>query len=1162
MVNDRNLLFNYESYESSEKEIKIQTSDKNTSMLAIGFGNLRFKSEDGFEAIFYKVLLVPQLKTNLISISTIANKGYSVEFDSEKCYIYNTAKEIRMSGVKDGNNYVVKGSVDILCDTAHVASTTIISSPVTPQIVTKTFVEWHSSLGHIDGNQIRKLESKGLIKVKGANNNELIKCDSCNHGKAHKLPFRSSGLPKASALLERVMFDTSGPYISSKGGAKYIISFVDEFSEEISVKMMKHKSEAQHLIKDYVVFKENQTDKKVKILRSDNAAEFRSNIIMDFTRVKGIKHELTIPYCSNQNGKAERIFRTIFDAVRTILVQSSLPKWYWGEAVNYFVYVRNRTHIPPNKEQTSYELMTGKKPSLNMLHPFGCLCYVLITPAMAKTDPRAEKGILVGYSENIKGYRVLMLSNMTICSRRHVIFDNTIFYGDLVKNSRLKKYEYSKLKLLDEEEENDTNLEEYIVANSQNNFEENNLETDSENDDDNNEDVDLSTTLDNNKVFINNVQRIVDVTVDRSYDEEESIINSDSDNDTNGENNNNSSGYDIDGDYLHNNSLENSSDSDSNDDATMENIGTNNLRRSGRITAARDFGPFVAHAATIDDVEAPLTLKEAIKIKEWRGSIMKELKSHISNGTWQVVTKVPPGRKAIGYKFIFKNKYNEQMEVIKLKTRIVFKGYDQVHGIDYFETFAPVVKISTVLFVLALVAHHGLHTLQMDVNTAFVQSELDESEELYMKMPPIYEWLINNPNADDFPPEALLVKESVVRLIKSLYGTKQAPRIWNKKIDGFLRSFGLQPLKSDPCCYFKVAAGGILIVCLYVDDLLLCGSNWDDIMLLKMELCNNFDMTDLGPVTHLLGMHITRDMDKKKLYINQSAYIKSALDTFSLKDSNAVVTPMENKFSSIKFAEHMAPTNGPYNQLIGTLLYLSTHTRPDIAYSVGYLSRFLKNYKEIHWNAAKRVLKYLKGTMDHGIMFDGNCPLEIECYVDADWGSDVNSERKSTTGFVFTACGGPISWKSRKQSVVALSSCESEYVALAEAIKELTWLINMIGEIKVIELGSKPEVVVNIDNMAAKYLAENEVVHARSKHIDIKYHFVKEKLLDGLFKLVHVASENNSADGFTKPLGGPAFKKFRDAVGVVEVEKLVIERLDDGSIPTTSPGGCFGSVSG
>ena len=418
----------------------------------------------------------------------------------------------------------------------------------------------------------------------------------------------------------------------------------------------------------------------------------------------------------------------------------------------------------------------------------------------------------------------------------------------------------------------------------------------------------------------------------------------------------------------------------------------------------------------------------------------------------------------------------------------------------------------------------------MDVNTAFIQSELVDGEELYMDMPPIYEWLLKNENATDFPKEALNTEYKTVKLVKSLYGAKQAPRIWNRKIDNFFKEHGLIPLKSDPCCYIKTIDDRILIICIYVDDLLICGSNNEDIKQFKIKLNENFKMTDLGAVKYLLGMEIIRNKEKKLLYINQTSYIKSILEEFGMMDCNSSVIPMDPKFNLIK-QDDIIISNDNYRKLIGTLLYLSTHTRPDISYAVSYLSRFVESPTANHWNAGKRILRYLKGTMNLGIIYDGKLPFELTGSVDADWASDVNSNRKSTTGYIFMLCGGPINWKSRKQLTVALSSCESEYIALSETIKELVWIIGLLKEMNCTTFGEY-ETNIKIDNMAAKYLAENDIVHNRSKHIDIKYHFIKEKLHEKLFKLEKIRSEQNQADLFTKPLSACLFIKHRDGIGV------------------------------
>ncbi len=353
--------------------------------------------------------------------------------------------------------------------------------------------------------------------------------------------------------------------------------------------------------------------------------------------------------------------------------------------------------------------------------------------------------------------------------------------------------------------------------------------------------------------------------------------------------------------------------------------------------------------------------------------------------------------------------------------------------------------------------------------------------------------------------------------------------MWNQCIDKFFKELGLQPCKSDPCCYLKIQGKKILIVLLYVDDLLIAGTSQGVIQELKTQLNKRFEMSDLGEVSHLLGMHITRDRQRKMLFINQKAYISKALERFGLSDCNPTIIPMDPNTKLKKLNMDEVCTSKPYRSLIGTLLYAASHTRPDISYGVSYLSRFMENPSEEHWNYAKRILRYLKGTATYGILFDGRKPFTIEGYTDADWGSDVNNKRRSTSGWIFTLCGGAITWKSKQQTSVALSSCEAEFVAMSEAVKELLWLTYLLEELK-----QNQKITLWIDNQAAKFLAENEVVHSRSKHIDIRYWFVKDKIQHEVFNLSHVSSESNTADVFTKALPAPSFRKFRDKMGVMD----------------------------
>ncbi|GKA23536.1 zinc finger, CCHC-type containing protein [Tanacetum coccineum] len=424
--------------------------------------------------------------------------------------------------------------------------------------------------------------------------------------------------------------------------------------------------------------------------------------------------------------------------------------------------------------------------------------------------------------------------------------------------------------------------------------------------------------------------------------------------------------------------------------------------------------------------EDPRTYDEAMQSRDaafWKEAIDDEIGSIMENNTW-VLSDLPPG-----CKWIFKRKMKVDGTIDKFKARLVIQGFRQKEGIDYFDTYAPVARITTIRLLLALAAIHNLVIHQMDVKTAFLNGDLDE--EVYMKQP---EGFVMPGN-----------EHKVCKLVKSLYGLKQAPKQWHQKFDEVVLSSGFLLNQSDKCVYSKFDSSGKgVIICLYVDDMLIFGTDQNQVDKTKKFLSSRFSMKDMGEADVILGIKIKRE--NKGIVITQSHYIEKILKKFNREDCSPVSTPMDP-------VEKLKPNTGKpvdqleYSRAIGCLMYAMTSTRPDIAYAVGRLSRFTSNPSRQHWQAITRVFKYLKGTMNYGLSYVGY-PSVLEGYSDASWINHVE-DSSSTSGWVFLLRGGTISWASKKQTCITGSTMESEFVALAAAGKEAEWLRNLIHEIPI-----------------------------------------------------------------------------------------------------------------
>ncbi|KAG7588878.1 Reverse transcriptase RNA-dependent DNA polymerase [Arabidopsis suecica] len=511
--------------------------------------------------------------------------------------------------------------------------------------------------------------------------------------------------------------------------------------------------------------------------------------------------------------------------------------------------------------------------------------------------------------------------------------------------------------------------------------------------------------------------------------------------------------------------------------------------------------------------EEPWDYNEAKESKEWRDACAEEISSIEKNRTWDLVD-LPIGAQTIGLKWVFKIKRNSDGSINKHKARLVAKGYVQIHGVDFDEVFAPVARIETIRFILALSASNGWEIHHLDVKTAFLHGELKEV--VYVSQP---EGFVKEGNQD-----------KVYKLNKARYGLKQALRAWNTKLNTILLELGFAKCSKEPSIYRKKEKEEFLVIAVYVDDLLVTGSNLEMILEFKKGMARNFEMSDLGKLTYYLGIEVTQS--ENGILLNQERYAVKILEETGFADCNAVHVPMCANLKLSKALEEKKIDEKEYRRCIGCLRYL-LHTRPDLSYSVGVLRRYMHEPKESHGAALKQVLRYLQGTRSYGLCFHRGTNTELIGFSDSSHNVDEDDGR-STTGHIFYLNECPITWCSQKQENVALSSCEAEFMAATEAAKQAIWLQKLLQEVtkKYCE-----KVLILIDNKSAIALTRNPVFHGRSKHIHKRYHFIRECIQNELVEVEHVPGEIQKADILTKALGRIRFKEMRDLIGVLDVKK-------------------------
>jgi len=503
-------------------------------------------------------------------------------------------------------------------------------------------------------------------------------------------------------------------------------------------------------------------------------------------------------------------------------------------------------------------------------------------------------------------------------------------------------------------------------------------------------------------------------------------------------------------------------------------------------------------------------VQEALGNPKWNQAIIEEMAALQKNETWELMP-LPEGKKAVGCKWIFSIKYKADGTIDGYKARLVAKGYTQSYNIDYQETFSPVAKLNTVRVLLSISANLDWPLHQFDVKNTFLHGNFEE--EVYMDVPPRF---------------ATSHVGVVCKLHKALYSLKQSPRAWFVWFSLAMKKYGFKQSNSDHSLFLKHRGKMVTTLLIYVDDMIITGNDEEEISSLQEHLATEFEMKNLGGLKYFLGIEVAQS--SKGIFLSQRKYVLDLLVETSMLDCKPADTPTVQNH---KLSEHpnQIPTNRErYQRLVGKLIYLS-HTRPDIAYTVSLVSQLMHSLSEGHMEAVFRILRYLKASPEKGLMFRKYNHLNIDGYTDADWAGNI-IDRKSTSGYFTFVGGNLVTWRSKKQKVMALSNAEAEFRGMAKGLCELLWLRELVEEIG---YSSSPLMRLFYDNKAAIQIAQNPVQHDRTKHVEIDQYFIKEKLEVKIVQFPFVKSENQLADILTKVVSSKVFHNSLDKLGIEDI---------------------------
>ncbi|KAL6505058.1 hypothetical protein OROGR_024875 [Orobanche gracilis] len=529
---------------------------------------------------------------------------------------------------------------------------------------------------------------------------------------------------------------------------------------------------------------------------------------------------------------------------------------------------------------------------------------------------------------------------------------------------------------------------------------------------------------------------------------------------------------------------------------------------------------FLLYHSIVQPFPEPQNITQALKQPQWRKAMQEEHDALTRNNTWSLV---PPesAPNLVGCKWVFRTKFKPDGTVERLKARLVAKGFHQRPGLDYIETFSPVVKPASLRLILSLASSQNWCLRQLDINNAFLQGTL--SENVYMSQPPGFV----DPS---FP-------HHVCKLNKAIYGLRQASRAWYNELKSFLSSNGFKSTISDPSLFVQKSSTSPIYILVYVDDIIITGPNRSTVSSFITALANRFSLKDLGNLSYFLGIEVLPHSDG--LFLSQAKYILDILNRANMSDCKPASTPSTPSL-------HLTTTEGSplsnpkdYRSLVGGLQYLSL-TRPDVAFTVNKLSQFMHCPTDIHWAALKRLLRYLHGSIHHGLLIRRNSPLHLHAFTDADWAGDKQTYR-STTGYIVYLGSNPIAWSSKRQPTLARSSTEAEFRAVASTTTEVQWLVSLLSE-----LGYNSTVTPTIfcDNLSATHYSANPVFHSRMKHLALDFHFVREKVQEGSLRVTHIKGDDQLADALTKPLLKHRYHTLLSKIGLLSRSSILREHIN------------------
>ena len=906
-------------------------------------------------------------------------------------------------------------------------------------LLSTSLSDWHDRLAHVSPELIQHMAKNKVVEGMVISDNPKPKCEPCASGKSKRASHPLKSSPRSTVPGQILHFDTVGPMPElSLGNKLYYVLCKDSCSSYRQIFFVSSKADIPAGVKQIVSKAKLDTGNDTLKIITDNGSEYVNQNLTNFLNEHGIIHETSATYTPEQNGYIERDIRTVAEAAQSMRLRANLPRSFWAEAMSTSVYLLNRVVNSRHRDKTPFELWYNRKPSLNNIHKFGESAIVHVNAhARDKLDPKGVKMIFVGYTETFNTFRFVNPSTHELVISCNAIFLNQVDHREPLDNPReIFGDDTVSISLQNDnfnEQQHDDKTPSHEGSSRQSREE--NLTFSKHSSQDNSMDTEYSTST-SNRTF----------EVKKMFESPASMPP---------------------------------------EHPNAERMSTLRPRLNNP-----NYCNWKINVTTLIDDDDPTSFAEAMQRpdkEEWLAAMKEELQCLKDCGVWTIVDK-PPGKNVVSNRWVLRIKRNTDGNVSRYRARLVARGFSQVYGVDYKETYAPTASLSIIRLLLANAAVMKLKLAQFDIKTAFLYGDLNE--EVYMSQP------------EGFTDGT----KRVWRLNRSLYGLKQAPRQWCKKFTSFLLSLGLKSSVEDRCVFFQYEP--LIQIVLYVDDGIIFAREQKDIDHILEQFRKTFNVHTMA-LDRFLGFQI-KQQSSGNIILHQERYILSLLKKYkmdSLKSERSPISPskLPDDLSSLD-------PDIPYREIVGSLLYAAVNTRIDIAYPVSLACRTVSNPTVSDWKTVLRVLQYLSGNPDLGLMYRQDRHEGLVTYCDAAFANDEATSR-STTGLIVMFGGAPISWRSSKQKIVTTSSTEAEIVSLCTAFKEAIWIYNFAIEVGILQ----PQPIRMLcDDTSSITLANSERSVQRTKHFRAKFAFLQEKTEEKTVVINHVSSANQLADLLTK----------------------------------------------